>query len=472
MQLVFRLKPLMGAMALAVSVPAGAADKMPTPEALWRIVQQQQQEIQALKAKLEAKAGQEAKARVQEGEPQTAEVKPAEAAGEVQELKRKTSILAQELEKLRTLLVIPEEPQYKSMYGLGPAASKVYQVSKGLSIGGYGEGRYQIFTDDQNGGRDNADFVRLVLYTGYRFTDRILFNSELEFEHASTGKSGEVSVEFAALDFFLDPRANVRAGMVLVPMGFLTLIHEPPFYFGNNRPEVESRILPSTWREIGVGLFGELLPGLTYTTYGINGLRATGFSPDGIRGGRQSGSRVKAEDLAWVGRLDYALPFAPGLTIGGSAYLGNSGQGEIKGTDVFTQIYEGHVQWHYRGLEFRALGAWSRIDDADKVSRAVKKTVGEEQFGWYTELGYNILPLLLPESTHYLAPFFRYERWDTQAEVARGFARNGNLNRKLWQFGVNYKPIPNVVLKADYRNVDADQGELADEFNLGLGFIF
>lgn len=470
MQPVFRLKPLLGAIVLAVSVPVGAADKMPTPEELWRIVQQQQEEIQALKAKLEAKESGEAEAGVQG--PQTTEVEPAEAAGEVQELKRKTSILAQELEKLRTLLVIPEEPQYKSMYGLGPAASKVYQVSKGLSIGGYGEGHYKVFTDDQQGRKDTADFVRLVLYTGYRFTDRILFNSELEFEHAPTGKNGEVSVEFASLDFFLDPRANVRAGMVLVPMGFLNPIHEPPFYFGNNRPEVELRILPTTWREMGVGLFGELLPGLTYTTYGINGLRATRFSPDGIRGGRQSGSQVKAEDLAWVGRLDYAVPFAPGLTVGGSAYLGNSGQGEIKGTNVFTQIYEGHAQWHYRGIEFRALGAWSRIDDADKVSRAVKKTVGEEQFGWYTELGYNILSLLLPESTHYLAPFFRYERWDTQAEVARGFSSNGNLDRQLWQFGVNYKPIPNVVIKADYRHFDADQGELADEFNLGLGFIF
>ena len=450
---------------LTVALPVWAAEPMPTPEELWRIVQQQQKEIQALKAKLAVKEQSETKAPI-------GEAKPSEETGEVEELKRKTSILAQELEKLRTQLVIPEEPKYKSMYGLGPAASKVYQVARGLSLGGYGEGHYKVFTGDQQGSKDSADFVRLVLYTGYRFSDAILFNSELEFEHASTGKSGEVSVEFAALDFFLDPKFNLRAGMVLVPMGFLNPIHEPPFYFGNNRPEVERRILPTTWREMGVGAFGELFPGLTYTTYGINGLRASKFSPEGIRGGRQSASQVKAEDLAWVGRLDYAVPFAVGLSLGGSAYLGNSGQGEIRGTDVFTQIYEGHLQWHYRGLEFRTLGAWSRIDDAAKVSRAVKKTIGEEQFGWYTELGYNVLPWLLPDSTQYLAPFFRYERWDTQAEVAKGFRKNANLARRLWQFGVNYKPIPNVVIKADYRNFDADEGDLADEFNLGLGFIF
>ncbi|HEB78492.1 MAG TPA: hypothetical protein ENI90_08200, partial [Methylothermaceae bacterium] len=277
MQKLARVLSTLGVVAIAAT-PAGAAQPLPTPEELWRIVQQQQKEIEALKAKLAEKEKAEAKA----------------APEEVKELKRETSILAQELEKMRTLLVIPEEPKYKSMYGLGPAASKVYQVTKGLSIGGYGEGRYQIFTDDQNGRRDNADFVRLVLYTGYKFSDWILFNSELEFEHATTGKSGSVSLEFAALDFFLDPRVNIRAGMVLIPMGFINPIHEPPFYFGNNRPEVERRIIPTTWREIGVGLFGEIFPGLTYTTYVVNGFDARGFSSSGIRAGRQAGSQALA----------------------------------------------------------------------------------------------------------------------------------------------------------------------------------
>ncbi|BCX82705.1 hypothetical protein MIT9_P2291 [Methylomarinovum caldicuralii] len=449
--------PVTAALTLALAGTAPAAP-MPSPEALWEIVQKQQKEIEALKAKLEEKEKEKVEAKV--------------APEAVKELKRETGILAQELEKMRTLLVIPEEPKYKSMYGLGPAASKVYQVGRGLSIGGYGEGRYQIFTGDQNGNKDNADFVRLVLYTGYKFNDWLLFNSELEFEHASTGKKGEVSVEFAALDFFLDPRANVRAGMVLMPMGFLNPIHEPPFYFGNNRPEVEQRIIPSTWREVGLGLFGEILPGLSYTTYVVNGLDATGFSARGIRGGRQGASKAKAENLAWVGRIDYQVPQLTGLTVGGSAYIGHSGQDEIGSAAVLTQLYEGHLQWKYRGLEMRALGAWSHIGDAGKVSRAVGEAVGREQFGWYAEAGYDIMPWIRPQSTQYLAPFFRYERWDTQAEVAGGFTRNGNLDRRLWQIGVNYKPIPNVVIKADYRNIDADQGEVADELNLGLGFIF
>ena len=101
----------------------------PSQEEMWQIIQQQQREIQALKDKLE-----QAEAR-----PASRASQESPAKGEkVEELERETGILAQEVEKLKTQMVIPEEPKYKSMYGLGPAASKVYGISKGLSLGGYG----------------------------------------------------------------------------------------------------------------------------------------------------------------------------------------------------------------------------------------------------------------------------------------------------------------------------------------------
>jgi hypothetical protein len=275
--------------------------------------------------------------------------------------------------------------------------------------------------------------------------------------------------------------ANVRAGMVLLPMGFINQIHEPPFYFGNNRPEVERQIIPSTWRDIGGGLFGEVLPNLTYTAYVVNGLNAADFNSDGIRSGRQQGSEAKAEDLAFVGRVDYAPDVVPGLSFGGSAYLGNSGQNQTftnlttkaqQNVDAFTQLYEGHVQWKYRGLEFRTLGSWGHIDDAGVLSAAKGQTIGEDNYGWYSEVGYDVLPLLVKDTTQYLAPFFRYEQMDTIAGAPAGFSDDETKNRKIYQFGLQYKPIPNVVLKADYRNFTAKKGSLPDDFNLGLGFIF
>ncbi|WP_239649926.1 hypothetical protein [Methylocucumis oryzae] len=250
---------------LSLATPTLALDKPKTMEEMWAIIQAQQKQIDEMKASMDAGAG-------THSAPATAS-----ASTDVKKLERKTDVLSQEVEKLRTNLSIPEEAKYKSAYGLGPAASKVYQVGRGLSIGGYGEANYQAITDDKGTGKNNADLERLVLYAGYKFSDHILFNSEIEFEHATTGEGaeekGEVSIEFAALDFFIDPRANIRAGMVLLPMGFINQIHEPPFFYGNNRPEVERRIIPSTWREIGIGLFGQITPELTYTAYIVNGLK-------------------------------------------------------------------------------------------------------------------------------------------------------------------------------------------------------
>lgn len=452
-----------------LATPVHALEKPKTMEDMWKIIQAQQQQIENMQAQMQ-----------KQSEPVT-DLPPSMAgdASHVKNLERKTDVLSQEVEKLRTNLSIPEEAKYKSMYGLGPAASKIYSVGKGLSIGGYGEANYQANVGDKANNVDNADLERLVLYAGYKFTDNILFNSEIEFEHATTGEGdeekGEVSVEFAALDFFIDPIANIRAGLVLIPMGFINQIHEPPFFFGNNRPEVEQRIIPSTWREVGVGLFGQITPELTYTTYVVNGLNAEEFASDGIREGRGGGSNAKAENFAYVGRLDYAPAVLPGFSVGGSAYVGNAGQNQSfagQTPDVFTQLYEAHAQWKYRGLEWRALGSWGHIDDAEILSAVKGETIGTENYGWYTEIGYDVMPHFIHDTAQYLAPFFRFEKMDTIAKAPNGFADDLSQDREIYQFGLQYKPIPNVVIKADYRNRSAKRGELSDDFNLGFGFIF
>ncbi|MCX7088316.1 MAG: hypothetical protein NTV00_09715 [Methylococcales bacterium] len=457
---------------LALNASANALEKPQSMEEMWKIIQAQQKQIDNMQSALQAKPEQTVKAAIPEAVSKN-------NSGEVKTLARKTDILSQEVEKLRTNLAIPDEVKYKSAYGQGPAASKVYQVGKGLSIGGYGEGMYQANVGNKGDAKDTADLERAVLYIGYKFSDHILFNSEIEFEHATTGEGdeskGEVSVEFASLDFFLDPMANARAGLVLMPMGLVNRIHEPLFYFGNHRPEVEQRIIPSTWREMGAGLFGAITPNLTYTAYVVNGLDATGFSSDGIREGRGGGSNAKAENFGYVARMDYTPNLVPGLTVGGSAYVGNSGQNQAilgQKANFFTQLYEAHAQWQYRGLEFRALGSWGHIGNAALLSAYKEQTIGAENFGWYTELGYDVLPLLFHDTTQYLAPFFRYERLDTIAKAPVGFADDPTKDWQIFQVGLQYKPIANVVLKADYRNFVAKQGSLADDFNLGFGFIF
>ena len=465
---------------IALSAPVNALDKPKTMEDMWKIIQAQQKQIDEMKAGMKAAPEKTATSNVQSPENKVvaSNVQNSESkieASNVKNLERKTDILSQEVEKLRTNLAIPDEVKYKSAYGLGPAASKVYQVGKGLSIGGYGEANYQKIVSDKGNAKDNADFERLVMYVGYKFTDSILFNSEIEFEHGSTAEGGSVSVEFAAMDFFIDPRVNARTGMVLMPMGFINQIHEPPFFFGNNRPEVERRIIPTTWREIGVGLFGAITPNFTYTGYVVNGLDAQGFNSNGIRDGRQNGGQALAENFGYVARMDYVPDALPGVSVGTSAYLGNSGQDlnyKGKTPNVFTQLYEAHVQWKYRGLEFRTLGSWGHINDAGILSAYKGQTVGSANYGWYTEIGYDVLPLIFKDTPQYLAPFFRYEQYDTIASTPSGYKDNQNLDREIFQVGLQYKPIPNVVIKADYRNFSAKKGSVPDDFNLGFGFIY
>ncbi len=405
---------------------------------------------------------------------------------EIRELKRQLKVVVEEVERLRTSMAVPEEPELESAFGLGPAASKVYGVAQGLSIAGYAEGVYRNRTGDAVGdGDDFADFTRMVLYVGYKFTDRILFNTELEFEHASTDKDGSVSVEFASLDFFLRPDFNVRAGLLLLPMGFLNEIHEPPFYYGTQRPEPERSIIPSTWRENGAGIFGNLGESIRYRAYVVNGLDASGFDSSGLRGGRQNGSEAKAEDLAFVGRVDVDL--TPALRVGGSYYQGNSGHDQdflqsdmmtiVKLPHVRTRIWELHGEYRgLGGLHFRGLYTQAHVGDAGELSTLLELSpsapIAERMFGGYAEIAYDLMSLLSPGSEKSLTPFFRFEYLDTQADIPRGFTRDRRRPKRLFIPGIQFKPHANVVLKLDYRNIDTWGTNTADEVSLGLGLVF
>ncbi|MGH7859846.1 MAG: hypothetical protein ACREQY_21165, partial [Candidatus Binatia bacterium] len=133
-------------------------------------------------------------------------------------------------------------------------------------------------------------------------------------------------------------------------------------------------------------------------------------------------------------------------------------------------------------LELRGLGVVAEIDDADLLSQRLAElaaetgetgdTVPERMVGYYFEIAYDVLPLFAPATTHYLAPWFRYTQLDTQDEVPSGFTRVATRDRDIWEVGLSYKPIPQVVLKLDYRNFDSEGGDLADEFRAGGGFIF
>jgi len=403
-------------------------------------------------------------------------------------LENTLATVVDELGRLRDQVAVPDEPELVSAYGLGPAASKIYGVERGLSIGGYGEANYRTFIDDKDGrDLDRADFLRMVLYFGYKFTERIIFNSEIEIEHGSTSNvrngtgSGSVSVEFATLDFFLHDAVNARAGMLLVPMGFVNEIHEPPFFYGVARPETETRILPSTWRENGAGIFGNLGETVEYRLYAVTGFNGSQFDSSGIRGGRQKGNRALAEDWAGVLRVDWRPGFAEGLMLGGSVYYGEADQDFelISGIDVAETtltIAEAHMQYRRGPFHFRALAAWTDLSNAGELSTSlgldVDDPVAGNMFGAYVEGAYDIWHMLFGNHARQLEPFVRVEYVDTQRNVPKDFIADRNRSYWVYTPGVQFYPHPNVVLKLEYRNFDPHEGEKPDEVAVGMGFAF
>lgn len=406
------------------------------------------------------------------------------------DLEQKVEVLSEEIEKLKLGEV---EETYQSKYGFAPAASKVYYVKKGISLGGYGEMLYQGFKstkdDGSRGARDEADFLRQIVYVGYKFSDKVVFNSEIEFEHASSGKKGEASVELSTLDFFLSDMFNARVGLLLVPMGLINEFHEPPTFHGAKRPDVESEIIPSTWRENGVGIFGENEK-VSYRLYTVASLDSTGdVKNTTVRSWRASGSKSVADDLALTGRMDYKPK--PDFLAGFSFFNGNTGQGKpITFNGTFQTIKARLTLWdiHTRfsgntlnlqgleGLEFRMLYARGKIGDSAQLNAdkglTGNKSIGSELFGWYMEGAYDISEYFLKDPVAYLAPFIRYERFNTQDSVPSGFSLDPANDKTTVTYGFTYKPEPNVVLKLDYQDRKNKKGTGNDQFNFAAGFLF
>lgn len=391
----------------------------------------------------------------------------------IRTLEAQVQALAQEVEQIK--LEEAGATMEGSIHGLSPSASKVYHTRQGVSIGGYGEALFQHFEDPAKS--DEWDFLRAVLYTGYKYNDRLILNTELELEHASTDQKGYASLEFAYLDYLYQPALNFRAGLVLVPVGLLSELHEPTTFLSARRTDTETRIIPSTWRENGAGVFGDVA-GFSYKLYVLNGMNGSKFSAEGLRGGRQKASKANAEDLAVVGRLDYTA--VPGFVIGGSVYSGDSG--DAADLSAPTTLYEGHVDLKWRGWEFRALGTVAEVDGADGLSTRLAGLpetvppppagpVAERLTGWYVQAGFDVLSILRSGEAA-LIPFVRYEEVDTQDRIPSGFAALEKFDTKATTVGVCYKPIDQVTVKVDYQFYDNASGTAYDQANVALGYIF
>ena len=352
------------------------------------------------------------------------------------------------------------------------------QDEERTTVGGYGEVHYTNPTGPDTPGEVNVR--RFVVYLAHSFNERIAFRSELEVEDAKVeggAEGGEVALEKLYLDYTLSPAAIIRAGLVLPPIGIINETHEPPTFNGVERPAFDRDVIPSTWRDIGVGLVGALpgSSGLNYRVYLLNGLVASGFSADaGIRGGRQEGKEASFANPSLTGRLEWSRL---GLRVGGSFWYGGSAnQDPALGTGTFDNavaLVSADARYDVGAFMFRGVVANVSIADANAIDSAYGSAVGSRIAGGYVEGAYNLLATLAPASAQQLNAFARYERYNTQAGVPSGVTRDDALARRITTFGLSYKPVYNVVFKGDYqlRRNRAGVGE-DEQLNLGVGYQF
>ncbi len=359
--------------------------------------------------------------------------------------------------------------------------------AEATNIGGYGEITYSAFRKDSS--RNQADLRRFVLLFGHRFSDQISFNSEVEVEHAiaSADDSGEVEIEQAFLEYRLPSGPAIRGGLFLMPLGLLNENHEPPVFYGVNRNEVETRIIPTTWREGGFGVRGATDAGLDYNFGVTTGFDTTKFDDPAapLAGSHQELQLARAHDLALYGALNYRG--VPGLLIGAGVFTGNSTHANaafkedsstpnFEGAKGRVTLWDAHARWQPGRWDFAALYAAGSIGDAARIDATLETfndaTGSDRPFlpsrfeGWYLQGAYKIWE----QGDLSLSPFVRYEFFDTQAAMPAGFERDPANRDHVFTGGLTFRLHPQVVIKADYQKYQ--DNSLNDRYNLGLGFMY
>jgi hypothetical protein len=345
------------------------------------------------------------------------------------------------------------------------------------NLSGYMEVHFNEPTQEGQDGQ--LDFHRFVLLVAHQFTDRMRFVGELELEHAfveGLEESGELELEQAYVDFLLERSFNVRAGMLLMPVGIINERHEPPVFNGVERPLVDTVIIPSTWFEVGAGVYGEIGNGWRYRAYVTAPLNAAEFSAEeGVREGRQKGSQSNVGRAAGTGRIEYVG--IRGLTAGASMWAGKSGFEFAPRFDVPVSLYEADARYSRNRFEGRVEFAQVNISGAGDLNDAVFRNTGVNPNvaralrGGYVEAAYR---LISGAAFGDVGPFVRYESVDTQYRMPEGYVPLEEFDRDVWVVGATYWPDPDIAIKVDYVHQRNKSAVISapSSFNVGLGWWF
>ncbi len=397
-------------------------------------------------------------------------------------------------------------------------------------FGGYGEmvanfkdyGINRFYGHKEGNAKQNHNTIsipRFVLAFDYKFTPKWILGAEIEFEYGGTGtsyelentengeyeteveKGGEVALEQFHITRMIVPEFNIRAGHLIVPIGLTNAHHEPINFFGSSRPEGETTIIPCTWHETGIeflGKFGKDYATFDYEAMIVTGLNANGFDRNKwVRGGKQGlfeGDNFTSP--AYVARLNYTG--VPGLRLGGSIYYcPNTGANSDKLITydeigrIPVTIYSLDAQYTNKYVTARANYLSGNIAHADQLGAKNGKLsnksgysrttpIAKRAVSYNAEVGLNLKSIVGGgKNFPVIYPFAQYEYYNSQEKGEGMDVMDARCQVSKWNFGLNWRALPNLVVKADYTTRQIGTAKVfgtgnynsENEFGIGIAYI-
>jgi hypothetical protein len=420
---------------------------------------------------------------------------PVAALAQETDLAKRVEQLAAELEKVKAELAAQ-----RAQAAAAPAAPAVQPVQAAQApqpavaapapivaaappsdtvFSGYGEVNYNHPVRNASGAQ--TDLRRAVIGIQHRFDEKTKVVAEFEWEHAiaSAEDSGESAIEQMYVEREFNGGLRGKAGLFLMPVGLLNQNHEPTAYYGVERNFVETAIIPTTWREAGVGLSGEFGNGFTWDTGLTTGFDLTKWDAASDEGREsplgaihQEGQLAKSRNLALHGALNWRG--YPGLLVGGSVFTGKAGHAtpDFAGNDARVTVAELHTRYTPGAWDLSALWAYGRISNTEALNATFvgnPTPVPSSFAGWYLQSAYK----LWQDGDYTLSPFARFESFNTArsyAQVPAGLGVAATPYERVATVGANLMVGQGVVLKADYQKFREDKTR--DRVNLGVGFAY
>lgn len=362
------------------------------------------------------------------------------------------------------------------------AEERVFPRENRTFVGGYGEVVYTRLLD--GGAVADVEFRRFIIFLDHYFNSWVSFQSELELEHGS-----ELALEQAFLEMRVRPYLQIRSGLLLVPMSIINLYHEPTYFPTIYRPFLDRYLIPSTWREFGVGLAGYFRFGLKYYAYLLAGMNSeTMVGSSFVRKGRQGGGKLKGNAAgngkvivnqpAVTLRLDYSTPVA-GLQVGAAVYrsgLDNRKDG-IKTGSVLTLV---SLNASYQHMAWELTGQWvagflSRVDQMNRVNQLTpENALAARATGYNVSVAFDLLSLRSTPTSIRLLPFYMFEKLNLHDRIPVTAVKNGAYNSYHHRMGLVFKPAENAVYKLEYRISGTELPEDVPRIymQLGVGYNF